>query len=86
MKFIVLCLVVIYVAGSYGIKPAPANACDYACTTQYDPVCGVSTSGTHTFGNACELGLYNCRNPSNAYPLSYPGECGGSGPSVNAAV
>ncbi|KAF9092697.1 hypothetical protein BGX29_010328 [Mortierella sp. GBA35] len=44
-------------------------ACNMMCTMEYDPVCATSLDGSHslTFGNKCELSVYNCKNPGNTY-------------------
>lgn len=48
--------------------PIKNDACDYACTMEYNPVCALPRTGCgdcRTFGNGCSLGLYNCQNPLN---------------------
>ncbi|KAG0290850.1 hypothetical protein BGZ96_005716 [Linnemannia gamsii] len=41
----------------------PAPACNNICTDNYQPVCGKLLSGDFkTFGNSCELKLYNCEH------------------------
>ncbi|KAF9419745.1 hypothetical protein BGZ76_004199 [Entomortierella beljakovae] len=44
------------------------DKCNLACPKIYMPVCGqLETGAKKTFGNACELGVYNCQNPTNLY-------------------
>ena len=40
--------------------------CQTACPQTYNPVCGVDAAGVgRTFGNSCELALFNCENPGS---------------------
>ncbi|KAF9929270.1 hypothetical protein FBU30_001752 [Linnemannia zychae] len=42
----------------------PAPNCPDACPLIYQPVCAKLQSGeTKTFGNSCELSIFNCKNP-----------------------
>ncbi|KAG0291862.1 hypothetical protein BGZ97_005767, partial [Linnemannia gamsii] len=60
---------------SNGACPA-TPVCTDACTAVYQPVCAKLPSGeTKTFGNNCELGAFNCKNPKDAFTFVSEGEC-----------
>ena len=50
-----------------------ATGCDFACTEQYDPVCG-SDGKTHS--NECSLSIEACKTKSNI-AVVHLGECAG---------
>ncbi|KAG0274155.1 hypothetical protein BGZ95_010052 [Linnemannia exigua] len=65
---------------------APAPVCNKACTKIYKPVCAKLQSGkTQTFGNACEMNVFNCENPSNKFSLVAETACEDVAPVCNKA-
>lgn len=56
---------------SGGDLPEPETTCYFFVGCDFFPpnkVCGLAKDGCygpHTFGNECELGVYNCEHPSN---------------------
>ncbi|KAF9125305.1 hypothetical protein BGW39_007519, partial [Mortierella sp. 14UC] len=56
--------------------PTPAPVCNKACPMIYKPVCAKLLSGeTKTFGNTCEMNVFNCENPAAKAELVANGEC-----------
>ncbi|KAG0374316.1 hypothetical protein BGX24_010554 [Mortierella sp. AD032] len=56
--------------------PAPAPVCNKACPKIYKPVCAKLQSGeSKTFGNACEMNVFNCEHPNEKAQLVANAEC-----------
>ncbi|KAF9908124.1 hypothetical protein EC991_010252 [Linnemannia zychae] len=56
--------------------PTPAPVCSKACPMIYKPVCAKLQSGeSKTFGNACEMSVFNCENPNEKAKLVANAEC-----------
>ncbi|KAG0267333.1 hypothetical protein BGZ95_002866 [Linnemannia exigua] len=54
----------------------PATACPTACPMIYKPVCAkLQSSESRTFGNSCELNVFNCENPNEKAKLVSKAEC-----------
>ncbi|KAF9122473.1 hypothetical protein BGW39_009721 [Mortierella sp. 14UC] len=65
---------------------APAPVCNKACTKIYKPVCAKLLSGeTKTFGNVCEMNVFNCENPSSKLSLVAETACEDIAPVCNKA-
>ncbi|KAF9128273.1 hypothetical protein BG015_004371 [Linnemannia schmuckeri] len=55
---------------------AAAPACAIACPAVYKPVCAKYPNGDlQTFGNRCEMGVFNCKNPAITFSLVTEGDC-----------
>ncbi|KAG8234372.1 hypothetical protein J437_LFUL014837 [Ladona fulva] len=53
-----------------------AQRCPDVCTADYNPVCGQNSKGQkRTFSNSCQLNVYSCKNPRNAYRKIKNGAC-----------
>ncbi|KAG0283724.1 Serine protease inhibitor Kazal-type 5 [Linnemannia gamsii] len=64
----------------------PAPVCNKACPYNYDPVCAKVQSGeTKTFGNACELNVYKCENPTDKIELLASADCAAAAPACALA-
>ncbi|KAF9101228.1 hypothetical protein BGX29_005864 [Mortierella sp. GBA35] len=49
---------------------APSPVCPKMCPAVFQPICGKLQSGeTKTFGNACELSVFNCENPTAKFTV-----------------
>ncbi|KAF9908110.1 hypothetical protein EC991_010238 [Linnemannia zychae] len=54
---------------------APVN-CPTMCPMVFKPVCAKSINGIlQTFGNKCQLGVFNCKNPANPFTFVTEGAC-----------
>ncbi|KAG0302610.1 hypothetical protein BGZ97_002264 [Linnemannia gamsii] len=59
----------------------PAPTCNKVCPYNYDPVCAKIQSGeTKSFGNACELNVYKCENPTDKIELVASADCAAAAP------
>ncbi|KAF9986066.1 hypothetical protein BGZ75_002256 [Mortierella antarctica] len=53
-----------------------AKSCNKACILLYDPVCAKFESGHNaTFGNTCQLSVYQCENPRDKVAVTTKGSC-----------
>ncbi|KAF9572821.1 hypothetical protein EC968_009386 [Mortierella alpina] len=53
-----------------------AKSCNKACILLYDPVCAKFESGhSATFGNSCQLSVYQCENPRDKVAVTTKGSC-----------
>ncbi|KAG0283721.1 hypothetical protein BGZ96_011891 [Linnemannia gamsii] len=56
--------------------PPPIKPCPVACPMVRKPLCAHNRRGEkRTFGNACELGIWNCQHPYDVYVEEHEGEC-----------
>ncbi|KAF9079934.1 hypothetical protein BGX23_002950, partial [Mortierella sp. AD031] len=54
----------------------PAAQCGDKCPAVYQPVCAQTKTGSLvSFGNACKMSVYNCKNPNNSAELAFEGAC-----------
>ncbi|KAG0201151.1 hypothetical protein BGX28_005946 [Mortierella sp. GBA30] len=68
------------------IKEAVNKKCNKACVRMYEPVCAQFQSGSNkTFGNSCELSVYQCEHPTEAVVTSSSGTCDASAEEVKEA-
>ncbi|XP_075232803.1 vasotab-like [Lycorma delicatula] len=45
------------------LSPAESKKCQTYCPLMYRPLCAINSRGCgKTFGNSCELGVFNCVN------------------------
>ncbi|KAG9070488.1 hypothetical protein KI688_008024 [Linnemannia hyalina] len=66
--------------------PTPTPVCNKVCPLNYEPVCAKIQSGeSKTFGNACELNVYKCENPTDKIELLASAECAAASPACAIA-
>ncbi|KAF9322981.1 hypothetical protein BG006_001906 [Podila minutissima] len=69
-------LVAAFALVAVSAAPAAPTDCPKACTMDYRPVCGKSSTGAlQVFGNACTLKAHNCQRPKELFAFVNNGEC-----------
>ncbi|KAF9095461.1 Serine protease inhibitor Kazal-type 5 [Mortierella sp. GBA35] len=63
-------------ASALETSAVPAAQCGDKCPAVYQPVCAQTKTGSLvSFGNACKMSVYNCKNPNNSAELAFEGDC-----------
>ena len=75
LKFLVFFVILAVVAAKH------KKCDDINCTAQYEPVCANCAGVERTFGNGCEMGIFNCRF-RNICKVVRTGTCDGAGGEV----